>query len=352
MRKIKVLIVDDSSSMRGLFSTMLSQAADIEVVATAEDPFAAREKIRQLQPDVVTLDIEMPRMDGLSFLEKIMALRPMPVIMVSTLTTHGANITLRALELGAVDYITKPQATQESELIRFQDSLIQKVRQAAKIRPQQAIMPTTSPPYIYSGDANRQLVAIGASTGGVEALRALLVELPANMPPVVITQHMPEYFTTAFAKRLNGLCSMQVEEALHDAVLKPGTIYIAPGNYHLEVLHIAGKLRARTQQGEIVSGHRPSVDVMFSSIAALTHFHRVGVILTGMGHDGSQGLLKMRQSGAATLGQSEASCVVYGMPRAAKQCGAVEKELPLHQIAREIVQLCTNQEGGRVSHHR
>ncbi|NBO17626.1 MAG: chemotaxis response regulator protein-glutamate methylesterase [Proteobacteria bacterium] len=347
MQRIKVIIVDDSASMRGLFSAMLGAAPDIEVVALAEDPYDAREKIRQHNPDVVTLDVEMPKMDGLTFLERIMTLRPMPVIMVSTLTTQGADTTLRALELGAVDYIAKPELLDEARLAAFGESLVQKVRHAAKMRgrkpggfvPVQAAQRLT-----FSGDCRRQLIAIGASTGGVEALRDLLCYLPANMPPIVITQHMPELFTASFARRLDALVAPTVQEAQDGQRIEPGHVYIAPGNRHLEVVLRMGQIFCRVTEGPLVSGHKPSVDVMFQSVALLVNWRRVGVLLTGMGHDGAQGLLALRQSGSRTLGQSESSCVVYGMPRAAMQAGAVERELALEAMPRAIVQLCETQE--------
>ena len=340
LAKIRVLIVDDSPAIQGLFSQMLSSDSDIEVVDVASDPFEAREKIKRYNPDVITLDVEMPRMDGLSFLEKIMSLRPMPVVMASTLTAKGADVTMRALEMGAVDYITKPSGDPQ-ELTAFRDALCIKVRNAALSKPQARVVQAHAPAVIpFLGSNTQQLVAVGSSTGGVEALRDILIRLPANSPAMVVTQHMPPLFTSSFAKRLDGICEMQVVEAAQGMVIEAGHVYIAAGNFHLEVRQQGGQLICDLVDSEAVSGHRPSVDVMFDSVAKLQRKILVGVILTGMGHDGAKGLLAMRQAGAKTLGQNEASCVVYGMPRVAMQAGAVEKEVPLVSMAGEILKLC------------
>ena len=341
MSKIKVLIVDDSPTIQEMFRTMLSADPAIEVVAIANDPYEAREKIKQYNPDVLTLDVEMPKMDGLSFLEKIMTLRPMPVIMASTLTAKGADITLRALEIGAVDYICKPGSAGAMELASFGDHLLQKVKYAARARPQvRSGHVNGSPIFGFTGPNTHQLIAIGSSTGGVEALRDIVTRMPANSPAVVATQHMPEVFTASFARRLDGMCLIQVHEATHGQVIAPGNMYIAPGNRHLEVREKGVQLACHLTDEPLVSGHRPSVDVLFASVAKLQKRARVGVILTGMGHDGAKGLLAMKESGAKTLGQNEASCVVYGMPKAAMLAGAVEREVPLSSMAGEILKLC------------
>ncbi len=336
--KIKVLIVDDSPTIQGLFSRLLGADPDIEVVATAEDPYDAREKIKLYNPDVLTLDIEMPKMDGISFLKKIMTLRPMPVVMASTLTAKGADITLQALELGAVDYITKPGSELGLELKSFQEALVSKVKGAAMSRAQPKNAQAASIQN-FSGANGAHLIAIGSSTGGVEALRDILVRLPSNSPAIVITQHMPEIFTASFARRLDGLCQMRVHEAAQGQVIEPGHVYIAPGNHHLQIRGRSESLTCHLDDGPLVSGHRPSVDVMFESVSKLKR-PLVGVILTGMGQDGAKGLLSMREAGARTLGQNEESCVVYGMPKAAMQAGGVEKEVSLPSMASEILRLC------------
>lgn len=344
MKRITVLIVDDSQLIRSMFSAMLAEEADIEVLGTAIDPFDAREKIKQLNPDVITLDVEMPKMDGLTFLEKIMTLRPMPVIMVSSLTEKGADITVRALEIGAVDYLAKPQEQNEHTLKALQKELADKIRCASKSRVSaRAGMAPASPTglLLYKGTNNAQkLIAIGASTGGVEALREVLQVLPANLPPIVITQHMPAKFTHSFATRLDKLCAPKVQEVQHLQELEVGNVYIAAGDAHFSIHGKSGQWVAHVQDGELVSGHKPSVDVLFRSVAKYVGKQAVGVILTGMGRDGAEGLLKMREAGAPTIGQNEASCVVYGMPKAAALLGAVDKEISLQAIAKEIVRVC------------
>lgn len=343
MNRTKIIIVDDSATIRDLFSTILSSDPSIEVLATAEDPFDAREKIKRLNPDLITLDVEMPKMDGISFLEKIMTLRPMPVIMASTLTSRGAETTLRALELGAVDYVTKPKLMDTVSLQKFKDEFIHKIKNGALIKPmakQASVFENKSQILPFAGPNSKQLIAIGASTGGVEAIRDILLRLPANTPPVVITQHMPEVFTASFAARMNGMCAMKVQEASQNQIILPGNVYIAAGNYHLEVHQKGDQLSCVLNSEALVSGHRPSVDVLFQSVAQIRHKHVIGVILTGMGHDGAAGLLKIREAGFPTLGQNEASSTVYGMPKAAKAQGAVEKEVALSDMAREILKLC------------
>ncbi len=338
MAKIRVLVVDDSATMRGLITAALNRDPDIEVVGAAGDPFEARGMIKALNPDVVTLDIEMPNMNGIEFLEKIMRLRPMPVVMVSSLTQAGAEMTLRALELGAVDCVAKPTlATNTADAlnevaIKVKSAARASVRTKADDKPQ-----ARRKDYMPSGD----IVAIGSSTGGVEALLSILSLFPETGPPTVITQHMPATFTASFAARLDRASGAKVQEAVDGALLEPGKVYVAPGGAtHLEIVRSAG-LRCRLTQGDPVSGHRPSVDVLFNSVAQAVGEKAVGVILTGMGRDGAQGLLAMRKAGARTLGQDEQSCVVYGMPRTAFELGAVEKQVSLSSIGQTILDLAS-----------
>lgn len=343
MKPITVLIVDDTALIRHLFTEMLADAADIEVVGTAIDAVDAREKIKRLNPNVLTLDIEMPGMDGLSFLEKIMSLRPMPVIMASTLTQKGAGETIRALELGAIDYISKPTTQSNDALGLLKNELIEKIRTAAKAnlapRGRSIASDIKVLPFNPTGTP-RHVIAIGSSTGGVEALRDVFTALPANSPPIVIAQHMPEQFTGSFAARLNTLSQVTVAEATHGAVLKAGHAYLAPGNQHLTVAKSGGTLICQLDSNPHVSGHRPSVDVLFHSVAQAVGKNAVGVILTGMGKDGAAGMLNMREQGAYNIGQSQNSCVVYGMPKAAHMLGGVHIELPLLDIARHMLIHC------------
>nr|WP_304502417.1 chemotaxis response regulator protein-glutamate methylesterase [Brevundimonas sp. PAMC22021] len=321
--------------MRGLISAALKRDPEIEVVGTAADPIEARAAIKALNPDVITLDVEMPNMNGLEFLEKIMRLRPMPVVMVSTLTAAGTDVTLAALEIGAVDAVAKP-ASATSEAF---GELAAKVKAAARsrVRPR-GEHATAAAPSNYQPDP-RGVLAIGASTGGVEALLTVLSGFPANCPATVVTQHMPATFTKSFAARLDKACAPTVTEAEDGAPVMPGHIYIAPGGEaHLEVSP-GSQPRCRLSRTEAVNGHRPSVDVLFRSVAALKR-PMTGVILTGMGKDGAQGLLAMRQAGARTLGQDEHTSVVYGMPRAAHEIGAVERQLPLHRLTSAILDAC------------
>jgi len=337
-RPVTVLVVDDSPTMRGLLTAALRRDPEIEVVGSAADPLEAREAIKRLNPDVITLDVEMPNMNGLEFLEKIMRLRPMPVVMVSTLTQKGAETTVAALEMGAVDAIGKPMDGTPAA-VAFAE-LGEKVKAAARSRPRaRGDIPPPAPAASadYRPDPNLVL-AIGASTGGVEALLTILQGFPANCPATVITQHMPATFTKSFAARLDKVCAPTVAEAEDGAPVKPGHIYIAPGGEaHLEVA--GASPRCRLVRSDTVNGHRPSVDVLFDSVIGLKR-PMTGVILTGMGKDGARGLLAMRQAGARTLGQDEASSVVYGMPRAAHELGAVERQLPLHRLSPAILDFC------------
>ena len=341
----RVLVVDDSPTMRGLITAVLSQDPDVSVIGQAGDAMEARAAIKQLNPDVVTLDIEMPNMNGLEFLEKIMKLRPMPVIMVSTMTHRGAEATLAALEIGAFDCVAKPQPGDARPF----GELAEKVKAAARSQHRHHAVPYVQPvPSAPVADfrVGRKIVAIGSSTGGVEALIAVLQKFPRNCPPTVITQHMPPTFTKSFAERLNRLCAPVVEEATDGARLEIGKIYLAPGGErHLQVSNASAPC-CRLVERAPVNGHRPSVDVLFDSVAELAGRNAVGVILTGMGRDGASGLLKMRHAGARTVGQNEKTCVVYGMPRVAYELGAVEHQLPLSSIGEEILKLTAARKEG------
>lgn len=340
MTLIKVLVVDDSASMRALIATTLSADPHIYVIGQAADALQAREALRTLNPDVMTLDVEMPKMNGLDFLEEVMQTRPLPVIMVSSMTERGTSVAVNAMEIGAVDCIGKPTIDNPDT---FAD-LAEKVREAAQAhvhkhapRPSGVVRP--APISAAGRPLNGRIVAIGASTGGVEAVLSILSQFPKLCPPTVVTLHLPAPFTKSFVQRLDRLCAPNVAEASTGAPLKPGHIYVAPGTHtHLE-LRRGSSFSCSLREGELVSGHRPSVDVLFQSVAKVAGANAVGVILTGMGADGAQGLLAMRRAGARTLGQDEASCVVYGMPKVAFQLGAVEKQKPLQNIAAEILDL-------------
>ncbi|ANP45675.1 protein-glutamate methylesterase/protein-glutamine glutaminase [Candidatus Viadribacter manganicus] len=331
MSAVRVLIVDDSATIRGLIRRVLSKDSEILVVGEAGDPLEARQAIKELNPDVVTLDVEMPHMSGIEFLEKIMRLRPTPVIMVSTLTQQGAAISIQALEIGAVDCVGKPD---------FHD-LCEKVKAAARARVRPLGDHVAQAPKRPNGyRPSSRILAIGSSTGGVEALLTMLSSFPENCPPTLITQHMPASFTTSFAARLDRLCAPQVREAVDGAPILPGHVYLAPGGAaHLEAVGGANP-RCRLVEAGPVNGHRPSVDVLFASVCAQFGKRAVGVILTGMGADGAKGLKAMREAGAATIGQNEATSVVYGMPRAAFELGAVERQLPLGAIGPAALDLC------------
>ncbi|WP_400766670.1 chemotaxis response regulator protein-glutamate methylesterase [Methylosinus sporium] len=350
---VRVLIVDDSATMRGLIAATLCRDPAISVVGEAADPLEARQAIKTLDPDVVTLDVEMPNMNGLEFLEKIMRLRPTRVIMVSTVTERGASTTIKALEIGAFDCVAKPsskdprsfdelpakiKAIAASPIGRHEPLRSEPVRVEAAASRREA--PTAASRYAPDG----RLVAIGSSTGGVEALLTILSHFPENCPPTIVTQHMPPVFTASFAARLDRMCKPQVAEATDGAPILPGRVYLAPGGAaHLEVVKsAAGGHRCRLTNAEAVNGHRPSVDVLFNSVAQSAGRNALGVILTGMGRDGAQGLLAMRKIGAETIGQDEASSLVYGMPKAAFEIGGVGRQLALQRIAAHIL-TSTNQ---------
>jgi two-component system, chemotaxis family, protein-glutamate methylesterase/glutaminase len=344
-RRIKVLIVDDSAIVRKILSEALAGEPDIEIVGTAPDPYVARDKILSLSPDVLTLDIEMPRMDGLTFLEKLMRFHPLPVIVISSLAQPSCRIALQALEMGAVDVLGKPGGPYSVGELR--DGLARKVRAAAAARIRrpgaapEAERPQKTPiaiPAIATPAPMDALLAIGASTGGTEAIAAVLSRLPASTPGTVIAQHIPPEFSRAFAGRLNELCPMEVQEARDGDAIRPGLALIAPGDLHMTVRRAGGQMFVSVKTGPRVCYQRPSVDVLFHSAAEVSGGRAVGVILTGMGNDGAQGMLRMRQSGARTIAQDEASCVVFGMPREAIGLGAVEQVLALDRIPEAILQ--------------
>ncbi len=359
---IKVLVIDDSALVRQLLTEILGSDKDIEVVGTASDPFMAREKIKKLNPDVLTLDVEMPKMDGISFLRNLMRLRPMPVVMVSTLTEAGAEITLDALELGAVDFITKPKIDFSNSIESYSDELIEKVKIAAnaKVSPNAAKLAARKPDTgtvskKNSADAVLQLstkksnykltdtiIAIGASTGGTEAIKDVLIDMPANSPGIVITQHIPENFSRSFAQRVDKLSRMKVHEASEGQQVLPGHAYIAPGNKHLLIERSGARYICRLSDGPLVNRHKPSVNVLFRSVANQVGQNAIGVILTGMGDDGADGLLEIKNAGAMTIAQDEKTSVVWGMPGEAVKRGAADEVLSLNQIASRLVKLSIN----------
>ncbi len=344
-KRIKVVVVDDSALMRMLIPTLLEKTGEITVVATASDPLIARRKIKETNPDVITLDVEMPNMDGLSFLEKIMTLRPTPVVMVSSLTRAGAEITLKALELGAVDFVAKPAIDLEKNMHALASTLIEKVKIASTSNVRKRPRGGTDDrddKSDYQFSTTESLIAIGASTGGVQVIGRLLEKFPANAPGTVITQHMPPSFTSKFADRLDGLCKVKVREAENGRRIRPGEVWIAPGNTHLLVERNGADYVCRLSDAPPVNGHRPSVDVLFHSVARACGDRAVGVILTGMGRDGAEGLLEMHQAGAVTCGQDEATSTVYGMPRVAHELGAVDVQLPEKKVFNYIMAKTSN----------
>jgi two-component system chemotaxis response regulator CheB len=346
MAKIKVVVVDDSALVRSLLTEIINRQPDMACIGAAADPLVAREMIRELNPDVITLDVEMPRMDGLEFLSRLMRLRPMPVVMVSTLTEQGAEITLRALEMGAVDFVAKPRIGVSSGLQELAGDIVDKIRVAAsahvKRLPSAPAAGTTAPASAGSTTAPRaalprvsteKIICIGASTGGTEAIREVLVPMPADSPAIVITQHMPPGFTTSFAHRLDTLCRIRVQEARDGDRILPGHAYIAPGGHHLRIDRNGSNYVAVVEDTEPVNRHRPSVEVLFKSAARVIGPNALGIMLTGMGADGAAAMREMKDAGSYNYVQDEASCVVFGMPRMAIQHGAAHEVLPLSQIA-------------------
>lgn len=351
-KPIRVLVVDDSVLMRHVLSEILNSDPDIEVVGVASDPYFAREKIKQLNPDVLTLDVEMPKMDGLQFLRNLMRLRPMPVVMISSLTQAGAAVTLEALELGAVDFISKPEIDIAEKLKDYAEKIIDTVKtasvaqvsQLSDARAKSAAQRRTPKPAVgeqLNFKTTDQVIAIGASTGGTEAIREVLQHLPADTPGIVIVQHIPGMFSGPFAARMNGLSQMEVCEARHDQRVMHGHVYIAPGDKHLSLRRDGARYYCALSDAEPVNRHRPSVDVLMHSVAQQVGKNAIGVMLTGMGKDGAEGLLAMRDAGAVTLVQDEASSVVWGMPGAAAKLGAADEILPLTKIAGRLTELYT-----------
>lgn len=358
MAKIRVVVVDDSALVRSLLAEIINKQPDMECIGAANDPIVAREMIRELNPDVITLDVEMPRMDGLDFLSRLMRLRPMPVVMVSTLTERGAEITMRALEMGAIDFVAKPRIGVSSGLKDLSSEIVDKIRTAAGARVSRhsappppvaqhssfghSVLPSQATPVATRGLASRlsteKVICIGASTGGTEAIREVLVPLPADSPAIVITQHMPAGFTTSFAARLDSLCRIRVQEAKDGDRILPGHAYIAPGGKQFRIERSGSNYVCAVDDSEPVNRHKPSVEVLFKSAARVLGPNALGVMLTGMGGDGAQGMKEMRDAGAYNICQDEASCVVFGMPRVAIQAGAANEVLPLKQIAATLME--------------
>ena len=335
---IKVLIVDDSATARAVLREILESDPSIEVVATASDAYVARDKIVELKPDVICLDVEMPRMDGITFLKKLMHYMPMPVVMVSSLTQSGAKTTLEALEAGAVDFVPKQHSHIYDAKDEMKDELISKIKTASKAKVFKRELSNQKSPNMTSlAETTNKILAIGASTGGTEALKEVLMGLPRNSPGTVIVQHMPANFTAPFAQRLNSLCAMEVREAKNGDSITPGVVLVAPGDYHMVVRRSGARYYVEIGSGEKISGHKPSVDVLFNSVARIAGANAIGVILTGMGADCARGLLAMKNAGAKTIGQDEASCVVYGMPKIAFDVGAVDKQVALNKVANSIL---------------
>ncbi len=341
--KIRVLVVDDSAIVRKILCEEIGKEDDMEVVGSAPDPYIARDKIVLLKPDVITLDIEMPRMDGLTFLKKLMAYNPLPVIIISSLTAQGSKMALEALESGAVEVMAKPGSSFSVGDMSMQ--LKEKIRAAARVDVKRVACPVSSmacplkmaPPIL--AQTTQKIVAIGASTGGTEALKVILMKMPRVTPGILVVQHMPAQFTAAFAQRLNQLCQIEVKEARDGESVLDGQALIAPGNFHMLLKRSGAKYLVNVKDGPLVHHQRPAVDVLFHSVAQHAGGNAVGVILTGMGADGARGMLKMKEAGAKTIAQDEASCVVFGMPKEAIKMGAADRILPLEQISQEVTRL-------------
>lgn len=352
-RKIRVIVVDDSALVRSLLSEIINRQRDMECIGTANDPLVAREMIRELDPDVITLDVEMPRMDGIDFLGRLMRLRPTPVVMISTLTERGAEVTMKALELGAVDFVAKPRVGLASGLNDLAAQIVDKIRVAAVAQVRRAPARDAAPAAGSAGSAavahaapaagllgrlsTEKLICIGASTGGTEAIKEVLVQMPADSPAIVITQHMPPGFTTSFAARLNGLCQITVKEAVNGERILPGHAYIAPGGTQFHVARSGANYVAVVDDGPPVNRHKPSVEVIFKSAAAVVGRNAFGIMLTGMGNDGAVAMREMKDAGSYNYVQDEATCIVFGMPREAIAHGAADEVLPLGQIAPALI---------------
>lgn len=344
MKKIRVVVVDDSALVRSLLAEIINRQADMECVGTANDPLVAREMIRGLDPDVITLDIEMPKMDGIEFLGRLMRLRPMPVVMISTLTERGADVTMRALELGAVDFVAKPRIGLADGIKELSSQIVEKIRVASTAHIRRAVSPGVGSASSSTQEARplnkeigrvstEKLICIGASTGGTEAIKEILTRMPADSPGIVITQHMPAGFTTSFAARLNGLCQITVQEAVNRERILPGHAYIAPGGKQFHIDRSGANYLCVVEDGELVNRHKPSVEVLFKSAARVVGRNAFGIMLTGMGNDGAKAMKEMRDAGSYNYVQDEASCIVFGMPREAIVHGAADEVLPLNEIA-------------------
>ncbi|MBX9870913.1 MAG: chemotaxis response regulator protein-glutamate methylesterase [Burkholderiaceae bacterium] len=360
MKKIRVVVVDDSALVRSLLAEIINRQRDMECVGAANDPLIAREMIRELNPDVITLDVEMPRMDGIDFLGRLMRLRPMPVLMISTLTERGAEVTMRALELGAVDFVAKPRIGLAEGIKELSDQIVEKIRVAASAHIRRAStavapsgaapaagVPAAAPPKLLGRLSTEKLICIGSSTGGTEAVKEVLTRMPADSPGIVITQHMPPGFTTSFATRLNGLCQITVKEAVNGERILPGHAYIAPGGRHLRVDRSGANYVAVVEDGEPVNRHKPSVEVLFHSCAQVVGPNAFGIMLTGMGNDGAKAMREMKDAGSYNYVQDEASCVVFGMPREAIAHGAADEVLPLTSIAPALLARLSSGGGDR-----
>ncbi len=349
---IKVLVVDDSALIRALLKEIIQADPELELVGQAPDAYVARDLIKQLNPDVLTLDVEMPRMDGLTFLEKLMRGRPMPVVMISSLTEQGSEATFRAMELGAVDFVAKPKLGIREGMQAYAEEICYKIKAAslARLIPRQARVPTVQEPLVSHGPrpiiGTEKLIAIGASTGGTEAIKDVLLGLPADSPGIVITQHMPPGFTRSFAERLNRMTRLNVVEAKGGERILPGHAFLAPGDKHLLVERSGANYVTRLSDAEPVRRHKPAVDPMFRSVAQCAGRNVIACLLTGMGKDGAQGMLEIRQAGGYTVAQNEATCVVYGMPREAVAIGGAEDILPLGEIAEALLQQARKRGGG------
>lgn len=337
---IRVLVVDDSATARAIISEILSDAKGIEVVGTATDAYVARDKIVALRPDVITLDVEMPRMDGVTFLKKLMKHMPIPTVMVSSLTRKGAKVTLDALDAGAIDYVAKPHSYIHGGRGEIEKELIDKVRMAARAKVVKHVdRPLSKKAEISAlAETTHKVIAVGSSTGGTEALREFLMQIPRNAPGIVMVQHMPGSFTGSFAERLNDICEIDVKEAKSGDRIRVGQALLAPGDYHMVVRRSGGTYYVEIGDGQKVSGHKPSVDVLFNSVAKNVGANAVGVILTGMGADGAKGMKNMRNMGAKNIAQNEKTCVVFGMPKVAIELGGVDAVLPLNKIAQKALQ--------------
>jgi len=342
---IKVLIIDDSALIRSLLKEIINSHSDMKVVGAAPDPIVAREMIKALNPDVLTLDVEMPRMDGLGFLEKLMRLRPMPVVMISSLTEKGSDVTFRALELGAVDFVSKPKLDISRGMKDYTQDIAEKIRAAAKSNPTKTIQPVQKslsadavlPSLSNTVTSTEKLIIVGASTGGTEAIKAFLEKMPPDCPGILITQHMPAAFTNSFAKRMDSLCKISVKEAENGDRVLPGHAFIAPGHSHLMVKRSGANYVCELSDGPPVNRHRPSVDVLFRSAANCVGKNAIGVILTGMGKDGATGMLEMKQAGAHNFAQDEATCVVFGMPKEAIAVGGVDEVVPIQEMGARVM---------------